>query len=62
MTSLRRLIGRFSRCERGATAVEYGVIAAGISITLIVSLTTVGNELDDSFTHIGNTLSATQAN
>ena len=59
---LRRLVGRFCRNRRGATAVEYGLIAAGISVTLIVSVTAVGDGLNKTFTQIGSTLSATQAN
>ena len=62
MTTLRSLVRRFRRHTGGATAVEYGLITAGISITLIMSLTVIGNETNDTFTTIGATLSSGQAN
>ncbi len=62
MKPLRALIRRFRQNDDGATAVEYGLISAGIAITLIVSLTTIGIGLNETFSYIGNALSATQAN
>ena len=56
-------IGRFRKCEDGATAIEYGLIAAGISIVIIVSLTTIGTEMNDTFYGpIGQTLNSAQSN
>ena len=43
------LIQRFLKDETGATAVEYGLIAAGISIAIIVALKGVGTQLTATF-------------
>jgi pilus assembly protein Flp/PilA len=42
-------IHRFLKDERGATAIEYGLIAAIISGALIAGLTGVGNAIDTTF-------------
>jgi pilus assembly protein Flp/PilA len=42
--------------ERGATAIEYGLIAASISIAIIVAVTTVGSNLNTTFTNVSNAL------
>lgn len=39
----------FTRSEDGVTAIEYGLIAALISVVIIASLTLVGNEVDTTF-------------
>ena len=43
------LVKRFLQDETGATAVEYGLIAAGISIAIIVALKGVGTQLTATF-------------
>ena len=53
---------RFLRSEDGATAVEYGLIAAGISVVIIASITVVGTELNETLTFIGNRLNSAQTN
>ena len=50
----------FLKNESGATAIEYGLIAAGISVVIIAAVQTVGTQLNTTFTTIGNTL--TKAN
>ena len=40
--------------QRGATAIEYGLIAALISIAIITGLTMTGNELGNNFNSVGN--------
>jgi pilus assembly protein Flp/PilA len=42
--------------ESGATAIEYGLIAALISVVIIVALTTVGTKLNATFTSVSNAL------
>ncbi|HEY0007131.1 MAG TPA: Flp family type IVb pilin [Tepidisphaeraceae bacterium] len=42
--------------KKGATAIEYGLIAALISIGAIAALTTVGTEVTESFTDTGTAL------
>jgi len=62
MELLARIRG-FRKSEEGATAIEYGLIAAGISIVIIASLTTIGTEMNDTFYGpIGQTLQSAQSN
>jgi pilus assembly protein Flp/PilA len=42
-------LARFVRDESGATAIEYGLIAALIAVVIIVGLTTVGTKLNTMF-------------
>jgi len=42
--------------ESGATAIEYGLIAAGISIAIITVVGTVGTKLNTTFTSISTAL------
>jgi pilus assembly protein Flp/PilA len=42
--------------ESGATAIEYGLIAALISVVIIGAVTTIGTKLLSTFNKIGNTL------
>ncbi len=44
--------------ESGATAIEYGLIAALVSIAAIAALTAVGNQLDTTFTSVATALTA----
>ena len=43
---------------KGATAIEYGLIAALIAVAAITALTTVGNELTNTFDTVGDKLEA----
>jgi pilus assembly protein Flp/PilA len=47
---------RFVKDESGATAIEYGLIAAGISVAIITVVTTLGTKLDTTFTKVSNAL------
>jgi pilus assembly protein Flp/PilA len=47
--------------ELGATAIDFGVIAAGISIVIITTVQTVGTQLNTTFTKAGTTLSKMSA-
>ena len=61
--SLLSLFRSFAKNEDGATAIEYGLIAALISVVIIVSLTTIGTEMNNTFYGpIGQTLSSAQTN
>ena len=51
------LIERFHRHERGATAVEYAMLVVFIALAIAVGAQTLGNDLRDMFTSVGNTLS-----
>ena len=47
---------RFFRNESGATAIEYGLIAAGIAVAIIVAVLTVGTDLNNTFTSVSNAM------
>jgi len=47
-----KTIARFAKDESGATAIEYGLIAAGISIAIIAVLQGVGSKLNTTFTSV----------
>ncbi len=53
---MTKIFARFLKDESGATAIEYGLIAALISVALIAGATLVGNELEDVFNEIGTQL------
>jgi pilus assembly protein Flp/PilA len=42
--------------DNGATAIEYGLIAAGIAVAIIAILPTLGNKLSSTFTKVSNAL------
>ena len=47
---------RFMKDESGATAIEYGLIAALIATVIITALTTIGTNLTTTFAGIGTSL------
>ena len=49
-------VSRFLRDDSGATAIEYGLIAAGISIAIILAVNTLGTTLNGKFTSINTQL------
>jgi pilus assembly protein Flp/PilA len=46
----------FLKDESGATAIEYGLIASGISVAIIVVVQTLGTQLNVTFTTISGAL------
>jgi pilus assembly protein Flp/PilA len=46
----------FAACESGATAIEYGLIAAGISVAIIAVVNGLGTKLNTKFTSISTQL------
>jgi len=50
------ILRKFLRDESGATAIEYGLIAACISIAIITVATSVGSKLNSTFTQVQNAL------
>jgi pilus assembly protein Flp/PilA len=46
------LAKRFLSDESGATAIEYGLIAAGISVVIIVAVNGIGTKLDTAFSSV----------
>ena len=53
---MKNLIARFLKNESGATAIEYGLIAAGISLAIIAVVNGLGTNLNTKFTSINNSL------
>ncbi len=51
-----KLMQKFVQDESGATAIEYGLIAAGISVAIIVAVQTLGTNLNTTFTSVSNAL------
>jgi pilus assembly protein Flp/PilA len=47
-----KLLKAFLSNENGATAIEYGLIAASISIAIIVAVQTVGTNLNTTFANV----------
>jgi pilus assembly protein Flp/PilA len=54
---LSNLPAAFIKDEKGATAIEYGLIAALISVVIIAAVTAVGTQLTKTFTTVSNALS-----
>ncbi|MBU6457827.1 MAG: Flp family type IVb pilin [Bradyrhizobium sp.] len=53
---MKNLIARFMKDESGATAIEYGLIAAGIALAIITVVNGIGTNLNDKFTSINSSL------
>jgi pilus assembly protein Flp/PilA len=53
---MKNLVARFVKDESGATAIEYGLIAAGISLAIITIVNTLGTRLNTKFTSINSSL------
>ena len=49
-------IRKFTKNNKGATAIEYGLIAALIAVAAITAMGTVGNNLKSTFTNVSNKL------
>ncbi len=50
------IISRFLKDETAATAIEYGLIAAGISLAIIAAVNGLGSKLNTKFTAINTSL------
>jgi pilus assembly protein Flp/PilA len=55
------LIKHFAQDERGATSIEYGLIAAGIGVAVITLVGQVGDEIRGIFTNLDGRLNAFNA-
>ena len=53
---MKNLIARFVKNESGATAIEYGLIAAGISLAIIAVVNGLGSTLNTKFSDINSSL------
>jgi pilus assembly protein Flp/PilA len=55
-SKMRKLLSKFLREESGATAIEYCLIAVGISIVILVAVNGMGSTLNASFTSVNTSL------
>ncbi|MFN0022303.1 MAG: Flp family type IVb pilin [Parvularculaceae bacterium] len=53
---MKTLIDRFFQDENGATAIEYGLIAALIAVAIIVSVRAVGGDLNQTFSRVASAI------
>jgi pilus assembly protein Flp/PilA len=53
---MKKLVLRFLKEDSGATAIEYGLIAAGISVAIIAVVNTLGTNLNTTFSSISSQL------
>lgn len=53
---MTKLFARFVKNESGATAIEYGLIAALIALAIMAGAGALGNSLDDKFRSLASTL------
>jgi pilus assembly protein Flp/PilA len=53
---LKRILSNFLSDENGATAIEYGLIAAGIALAIIAVVNGLGTTLNTQFTSINSSL------
>jgi len=53
---MNKFVSRFLKDNSGATAIEYGLIAAGISVAIIAVVNGLGTQLSNTFTSVSNQL------
>jgi len=53
---MRRLFAKFLADQSGATAIEYCLIAAGISIVILVAVNGIGSTLNNNFASVNSSL------
>lgn len=51
-----RVLARFVKDQSGATAIEYGLIAAGIAVAIIVVVQSLGSQLNTTFSSVSGAL------
>ena len=58
---MTNLIKRFAQDEDGATAIEYGLIAALIAVAIIASVTALGKNISENFSEINGDMTNARA-
>ncbi|HUI94581.1 MAG TPA: Flp family type IVb pilin [Xanthobacteraceae bacterium] len=53
---MKSVVRRFAKDQSGATAIEYGLIAAGISVAIITVVNSLGAQLKNTFTNVSTQL------
>ena len=49
---MKNLVVRFAKCESGATAIEYGLIASLIGVAIIAALSSTANGISNTFGNV----------
>ena len=49
---MKNLVVRFAKCESGATAIEYGLIAALIGVAIITAVSATGSSISNTFNNV----------
>ena len=57
----RRLSGAFLTSRRGATAIEYGILAALVAVAIVAGATVIGGQLETTYNEVGNAVTAANA-
>jgi len=55
---MQKIVKRFLNDEGGATAIEYGLIAALVAVVIIVGLTSLGTTINGTFTTVATNVSS----
>jgi pilus assembly protein Flp/PilA len=55
---MSKIVLRFLKDNSGATAIEYGLIAAGISVAIIAVVNGLGTQLNTTFSNVSSSLAA----
>jgi pilus assembly protein Flp/PilA len=55
-TAIARSVFRFLRCENGATAIEYAMIASGIGVAVAASVVNLGSGVKGLFVNVSSSL------
>ncbi|MCF6200256.1 MAG: Flp family type IVb pilin [Hyphomicrobiaceae bacterium] len=55
---MTKFVKTFANDESGATAIEYGLIASGIAVAIIVAVQQIGTDLNGMFTKISSNITA----
>ena len=55
---MKKLISRFYANESGATAIEYGLIAAGIAVVIIAAVQLIGTNLSATFQKVAGAVAS----
>ena len=58
---MTKIFARFLKDESGATAIEYGLIAALISVAIIAGASTLGTQLSTTFTDLSTSMTDANA-
>ena len=53
---MKDIVVRFAKDESGATAIEYGLVAAGISVAIIAVIQGLGNNIKTAFSSLSSVL------